>query len=27
VRYFTSTAGWVPEYTETVIRFPSLTAL
>ncbi|MDJ0566530.1 MAG: cupin domain-containing protein, partial [Microcystis sp. M49629_WE12] len=27
VRYFTSTAGWVPEYTETVIRFPSLTAV
>ncbi|GBD52242.1 acireductone dioxygenase [Microcystis aeruginosa LEGE 11464] len=27
VRYFTTTAGWVPEYTETVIRFPSLTAV
>lgn len=24
VRYFTTTEGWVPEYTETVIRFPSL---
>jgi 1,2-dihydroxy-3-keto-5-methylthiopentene dioxygenase len=24
VRYFTSTAGWVPEYTETAIRFPRL---
>jgi 1,2-dihydroxy-3-keto-5-methylthiopentene dioxygenase len=24
VRYFTTMEGWVPEYTETVIRFPSL---
>ncbi|MGH2414272.1 MAG: 1,2-dihydroxy-3-keto-5-methylthiopentene dioxygenase [Microcystaceae cyanobacterium] len=24
VRYFTTTEGWIPEYTETVIRFPAL---
>jgi 1,2-dihydroxy-3-keto-5-methylthiopentene dioxygenase len=24
VRYFTTTEGWVPEYTETSIRFPAL---
>ncbi|GFE70975.1 acireductone dioxygenase [Chroococcus sp. FPU101] len=24
VRYFITTEGWIPEYTETMIRFPSL---
>ncbi len=24
VRYFTTTEGWLPQYTDTTIRFPSL---